>query len=229
MALLGNWLVLGMLAPLIAWSICYGNPPVSDRALCLIYAVSAALAGYLLLPPLTSPLAEARLGLWSVLTMLSAWLLMAQHASGYGAVLPALAAGVLVFLLGSIAGLGAALCNAEQKAHLWIFILLILTAAGPLWLGPVVEAGADSATRGDVVVALSPLSYLAVMAGDDYLRSAWFYRRTPLGVLPYQYPTATAFSSAYLLLASACLGVRRYWLRKQRKHLSSLEKPSITN
>jgi hypothetical protein len=208
-----NGLALLLLTQLIGMSICRGTPLIPPGTLCMVYTAGTVLAGYLLLP---LPLAEQELAGWSALTALDAWLLLVLHSSVHASVVSALAAGVVVFLLGSLALFCTALLDNPASARLAVLILTSLTTAAPLWLGPLAERFADTPGIVNAVIAVSPLSYLAVMAGDDYLHNAWFYQHTSLGSLRYAYPTAAGFSVVYLLLAGISLWSRYPLLRQRR-------------
>jgi hypothetical protein len=87
--------------------------------------------------------------------------------------------------------------------------LLGLAGSGPLWLGPAAEHLAGTQRFVDGVVATSPLTYLAVLAGLDYLRTSWFYEHCALGSLRYAYPSALSLTIGYAVLAAALTVVRR--------------------
>jgi hypothetical protein len=110
--------------------------------------------------------------------------------------------------------------------------LAALACAAPLWLGPLVEQWADRRAVADAVLALSPLTYLAIAADFDYLRGAWFYRFSPFGALRYDYASFAAASVFYgMWPAMAALFVardrlRRFFLRSANPKSFSSKEPS---
>jgi hypothetical protein len=91
---------------------------------------------------------------------------------------------------------------------------LALSASAPLWLGPAAERLGKRAV--DATVAASPLSYVAVMAEYDYLRSRWLYGRSPLGSLRFDPPRPWVASGAYLSIAGALLVGERSLPKRRR-------------
>lgn len=81
---------------------------------------------------------------------------------------------------------------------------LLMSMTLPLWASPFVTLFGATRALVNAVVALCPVSYLAALAGVDYLRSDWFYRHTPFGGLRYDYPQA-AYLSVFILLLLALL------------------------
>jgi len=201
-----------LLTQLLALSIGGEALPLFPSSGSMVYAACAALTGYLLLP---LPVAVGNLLRWSALTALAAWLLSSWHSAAAIPLPPALAAGLLVWLMGSLVLLGTALWPHPAAIHRGILILFSLAAAAPLWLSPVAERFADIPAVVNGIVAVSPLSYLAAAAGDDYLRGVWFYLHTPLGSLHYIYPSALLYSGVCLLLGLICLWSGRRLLRCQ--------------
>jgi len=191
-----------LLTQLLALSIGGEALPLSPSSGAMVYAACAALTGYLLLP---LPVSVENLLRWSALTTLVAWLLSSWHNAAAMPLPPALAAGLLVWLMGSLVLWGTALWPHPAAIHRGTLILFSLAAVAPLWLGPVAERFADIPIVVNGIVAASPLSYLAAAVGDDYLRGIWFYQHTPLGSLHYVYPSALLYSGACLLLGLICL------------------------
>jgi hypothetical protein len=191
-----------LLAQLLALSMGGEELPLSPSRGAVVYTACAVLTGYLLLP---LPLSVRNLLRWSALTALVAWLLSSWHSAAAAPLPPALAAGLLIWLLGSLVLLGTVLWNRPTAVHQGVLILLCLAAAAPVWLGPVAEWFADIPAVVNTIVTISPLSYLAAVAGDDYFRGDWFYRHTSLGSLRYAYPSAMLYSGACLLLGLICL------------------------
>jgi len=84
----------------------------------------------------------------------------------------------------------------------------------PFWLGPAAESlSARHPGIIDIVVALSPVTHLAVASGNDLLHNAWLYEHSNLAVLPVAYPAvgtlAAGYASACALLAIAVLASRQ--------------------
>ncbi len=68
--------------------------------------------------------------------------------------------------------------------------MLWLLATAPLWLGPLAALGAEAGLeRASVIVAASPLVHLGVAAGQDLLRTQWWYAHTSFGSLQFDYPS----------------------------------------
>jgi hypothetical protein len=87
--------------------------------------------------------------------------------------------------------------------------VLALAGTSPLWGGPLGEQA--GATAAGILVALSPLSLLAALAGHDYLRDPWFYAHSAFGTLRVAQPGAWALVAGHLgasalLLAAARVG-----------------------
>jgi hypothetical protein len=78
----------------------------------------------------------------------------------------------------------------------------LVLAAAPVWLAAPLDQGWPIA---DALVALNPLTALALPSETDYLRSDWLYRHSPLGGLRYDYPSAPALIAAYLAVSGAAL------------------------
>ncbi len=80
------------------------------------------------------------------------------------------------------------------------------TGALPLWAGPTAELlSSPHAGVLDAVVGASPLTHLAVVGGNDFLRNEWFYSRSNLAALPVTYPEPVPIALAYALAAGAAL------------------------
>ena len=121
-------------------------------------------------------------------------------ALGVGIV--ALAAAGASRLLGRVLG-------TPDRGRLAVCVLVALAGTGPLWLGPAVERLGAPEAAVDAVVAASPLTYLAVMGGYDYLHQHWFYVRSPVASLRFAYPPATALTACYLAVALLLLHAHR--------------------
>jgi hypothetical protein len=97
--------------------------------------------------------------------------------------------------------------EAARESAAWIATAALVTlGAAPLWLGPAAELSlADRARAVDTVVAVSPLTHLAVATGNDLLRNQWFYQHSNLAGLRFDYPRLAPVMIAYCLLAAVLL------------------------
>lgn len=97
--------------------------------------------------------------------------------------------------------------EAARESAAWIATAALVTlGAAPLWLGPAAElALADRPDAVDAVVAVSPLTHLAVANGNDLLRNQWFYQHSNLAGLRFGYPQLAPVMTAYGLLAAVLL------------------------
>jgi hypothetical protein len=103
----------------------------------------------------------------------------------------------------------------RRASHL-VLGLLALGLLCPLWLAPMTARFAHAEWLVNSVIAASPASYLASMAGTDYLRSDWFYRYTPYGGLRYDYPDPLYFTVGICLLIVTLCALARTGKRAQR-------------
>lgn len=115
----------------------------------------------------------------------------------------ALAVAALTFCIGCVARLLAAATGARAAAG-WVLALGCVLAAAPVWLSPALESGRLDP---DLVVALNPLSVLALIGNLDYPRTDWLYRHSALGSLRYAYPPFWTALSGYLGLALLALAL----------------------
>jgi len=89
--------------------------------------------------------------------------------------------------------------------------LLAVTAlaslgAVPLWLGPAAELVQHfDVALIDQVIAISPLTHLAVASGNDLLHNPWFYQHSNLAGLRYSYPNLSTVTAVYTTLALTLL------------------------
>jgi hypothetical protein len=97
---------------------------------------------------------------------------------------------------------------AREWARWLAAAILWLLATAPLWLGPLAALGADAGPeRSSAIVAASPLVHLGVAAGQDLLRTQWWYAHTSFGSLQFDYPALStiALACAAMVLALAAL------------------------
>jgi len=93
---------------------------------------------------------------------------------------------------------------AREWARWLVAAMLWLLATAPLWLGPLAALGAEaSSARSSAIVAASPLVHLGVAAGQDLLRTQWWYAHTSFGSLQFDYPSLAAIARAYVAIALA--------------------------
>jgi hypothetical protein len=93
---------------------------------------------------------------------------------------------------------------AREWARWLAAAILWLLAAAPLWLGPLAALGAAAGPeRASAIVAASPLVHLGVAAGQDLLRTQWWYAHTSFGSLQFDYPSLAAIARAYAAAALA--------------------------
>ena len=93
---------------------------------------------------------------------------------------------------------------AREWARWLAAAMLWLLATAPLWLGPLAALGAEAGPdRSSAIVAASPLVHLGVAAGQDLLRTQWWYAHTSFGSLQFDYPSLTAIALVYVATALA--------------------------
>ncbi len=138
-------------------------------------------------------------------------LLLGPQPAPWGIVLR-LAAAVLVltFLLDGLHHLLTAWSFADWAASCVLWTALALAVMAPLWLGPWAERFSATESLANAVLWVSPLTYLASAAEYDYLRSQWFYLRSPIGAIRYEYPGPLALGAWHLLLGLACRPAARF-------------------
>ncbi len=94
-------------------------------------------------------------------------------------------------------------------AAAWTLALVLTVGAAPVWLLPL-HGSIDPGPLGlKALVAINPLTHIAVLTGADWPRSDWFYRHSALGSLRYAFPSPAAVIACYLLIPIAWLGLRR--------------------
>ena len=77
--------------------------------------------------------------------------------------------------------------NRAERARQFVVIGLAALFALPIWLGPLAETAGNPMLLTNWIVAVSPLSALAVALDLDVLRTNWFYQHSALGSLRYEY------------------------------------------
>ncbi len=138
----------------------------------------------------------------------------------------ALGVAVLVFTFSGATWFLASVGGNLQIASWIIVCIAAITAAAPVWCGPLVDIAQFSTWGTDFVIAVSPLSYLASLGGWDYLRGDWFYRHSPFGGLRYDYPSADISSLVYLTI-----GLAGHYLGRQvgRSAMAVTDKAEISD
>jgi hypothetical protein len=109
------------------------------------------------------------------------------------------------------------LTGSVPRGRLAIGLGVALTGTAPVWLGPALERLEASQTIVDAIVAASPLTYLAVMSGYDYLHQQWFYVHSPVASLRFAYPAPITSTAGYLAIALALLSADRHLPERWRK------------
>lgn len=117
----------------------------------------------------------------------------------------------------SLARRAGVVATAAHESARWLVVAALwLLAAAPLWLAPVADlaAGSGSASAA-AIVAMSPLVHLAIAAGQDLLRTEWFYAHSSLGSLQFEYPSLAAIAAGYAITVAA-LALCSYALSRRR-------------
>jgi hypothetical protein len=175
----------------------------------LIGAASSVLGAIVFLLPLaaTGGFAPMRLAVAALLagaTALSLVLATPGPALGPQAVAGmALVAALLVYLLGTLAVLLSRWAGSAPAALGWLGLVMALLAASPVWLGPALDRLGPGGAAVDALIAVNPVTHLAVVAQIDYLRGDWLYRHSPLGSMRYGYPTSATILFGYPIACTA--------------------------
>ena len=199
---------------------------VAPDAVTLAQGALVAIVALLLLPGTAAhherPVTV--LTVWSLTSAAAAAMLIVARFSltalGDAAAM-ALGVGVVVFTAASVQQLLIALSQDRRRSTGVVLALLLVTSLAPLWLGPVAELFATQQPVVDLIVASSPLSYLASLIFFDYLRSDWFYQHTVFGALRYDYPSPQLMTLAYLSTAALALTLSRTISTKSPLELGS--------
>ena len=181
----------------------------------LLRAVLILLLGVQLMPapPRGAPLPGGAIALWSAfcgLVFLAGLALDGFSPQALAALLPMTGGLVLLLMLfGNLAALLSQLYRDRRVGSRLCLVALLLTISLPLWASPLVQTAAGENLT-DVIIALCPVSYLAVLADVDFLRGEWWYRHMPYGGMRYSYPGALPLTAAALaaLAAITTLGTR---------------------
>lgn len=201
--LAGRWLVVLILSQLLVLTLFTGAAHAPAKAVLLALATSMLFSGYLLYPGrLTGGHFQlAKSIIWGGLLAGGLLLLALLQLSQVEPILIlrlACAVILLSLLLSLLTRLTSLTMTDSANAPLLVFLTATIVTTAPIWIGAWVEFGSNSRNITDSVVAISPLSYFAVMIDYDYLRSQWFYTHTPFGTLRYSYPGWLSYTIAYL-------------------------------
>lgn len=225
-----------LILPVLTWlvSLCMlweaADPGAAVTSLALT-AVSLPTA-FLLWPMLwrTSGPGLRDLARWLPLTLTTcAPLLLVVPFAGWPALVVPLLAGLLVLCLfvGALTlSLARLLPIGIHGAHRAVACLLLLAMAAPLWLGPLAGRLANASFT-DLVVAISPTSYLAGLIGIDLYRTAWFYAHTPLGGLRYEDPDIAVMTLFYCASAALLLAVGGVLTRHRHRRSAGIAYHSL--
>lgn len=180
---------------------------VSPSAILGCGLLTAVFGGAWLPGTPTQKLDWLSLGRWLgsvlILFFISSWMLLAAPVET--AVKLTVAVGLLLTLCCAIKLWLVQCGRSNASALLPYLVILTLLSLAPLTFGPTAELMAQQVWFADVVIAISPYSYLASWLNHDYLREPWFYQNTPLGSLQFNYPSATALSAVYLGITALLL------------------------
>lgn len=187
--------IMGVLAPLF-WP---GRAPTSSRTSLRVVAWSAAVVASAAIALLVHP-AQRWGEVASTCAMLMAILVLSHSAAA------------ALERRWSASTVDAA--SARELAGRAVASALAALGTTPFWLGPAAESlSARHPGVIDAVLALSPVTHLAVASGNDLLHNPWLYEHSNLAVLPVSYPDldtlAWGYASACALLAIAALATYR--------------------
>jgi hypothetical protein len=184
-ALAAAWLLAALLAHTLLAEATWA--PATLRA----FTQSGALAATALLLRAALPPGGIVAATWAALVaaLAAAWAPAGTRAVGLAVLLILLFAGALDALVAR----GGREPEAGTRATLAV---LLLAGTTPLWGGPLAEQLGERV--GAALLALSPLSLIAVLAGHDYLRDPWLYAHSAFGTLRVAYPGAALLACGYL-------------------------------
>jgi len=208
---LGNWVALLLLSMFATEGVYFATPDVDSGAMQITLALCFSWLAIVLHPVEGGHKTRAgAVMLWAAaaaagfLTLSSTLPFFEQGNRIYQ-----LAGSVLILvLLFSVVQSSIRSCTSSRASSLALFTLLAgALIAAPLYLSVLAEAASDQTLVVDSIIAASPVSYLAVIADYDYLRSSWFYRHTPFGGLRFNYPAAGVMTVCYVITTLVLAGV----------------------
>ena len=195
-----------------------GDVSASGESAAVVFAAAVAIAALVLDGGPGSVVRAAARSAW--LAVAAAAIILA-HAGGRvdARVVAGLGLGVGTVTLAAAGAtrLLGALLGSPARGRLAVCIVIALAGTAPLWLGPAVERLGAPETAVDAVVAVSPLTYLSVMGGYDYLHEDWFYVRSPVASLRFAYPAATVLTAGWLTLGVLLLHASRVLPERWRR------------
>jgi len=164
--------------------------PGRDELLMLSLASAACLTGVLFAPLRTISTKTPFIALAFNSALVTLLFVAAVFALPHIAIqwLPLLRLSVTLFLVIATAlSVLSLFPNRTERTRQFVVIGLATLFALPIWLGPVAEAAGNPMWLTNLIVAVSPLSALAVALDLDVLRTNWFYQHSALGSLRYEY------------------------------------------
>lgn len=182
----------------------------SVKAVQTACAVSAVLSGYLLNPLRSNGIQYGNVSqvMWPFAVCVAGGLavLLAAPATGYTSAIIRIVSAVFVmlFFLEGLTAFVTGVLRDRSCADFVVLAFVCLAALSPLWLGPWIEIFVETGWFTDLVVAISPLTYIAAMMEYDYLRDQWFYTHAPYGGYRFSYPGQFISSGVYISLGIAC-------------------------
>ncbi len=191
-----------LLALLLRGIVERGLYPATDLAAALMAVSLLALPGAIAQRPLRG-IAWACGSAGAIALALPA-LFGASQVGAESLVLGGLTVSAMTLAVGGLAWLLLPLAGTPSGAIGWVLAAGLALAAAPLWLAGPIDRGAPLA---NALIAVNPLTALSLPAGLDYPRADWIYRRSPLGSLRYDYPSAGSLILAYLALGGGALAL----------------------
>lgn len=212
--------VLALIAFVALAEAAFLGPDFSPSARLMAHAGAASSAAFLLYA--AQSLVDRESSPWSVCWFAAAGALLtfgfifATGPMDGRAALLACASFLLVTCFGVLLAALRRLVADPLLATMVIAAFVCLATAAPLWLGPLAELSVQRASIVNAAIAVSPLTYLSMLADFDYLRTGWFYEHTSLGSLRYEYPRAWSLSVVYALPLLAVAGAELGGRLRQR-------------
>jgi hypothetical protein len=220
---LGSWLTLLALSVFVTEGMHYAATDADSGAMQTSLALSVSWLAILLMPlGFENRIRLKVVVLWAVLAAtgyLVLSLLMGYSIPGRGGIHLAGGVLVLVLLLSALQTLIRCFTSSPGAGLTLVSLIVGAFLAAPVYLGVVAEQFSDRVLVANIIVAASPLSYLAGIVEFDYLRTTWFYQHTSFGGLRFEYPDGSLITAVYLVIAIAMLmfSARHNAIKKVRK------------
>ena len=96
-----------------------------------------------------------------------------------------------------------------------ILLMLVTLLLSPLWSSPLLDNNPTAAQWINPLLAINPLTHLAIAIDFDYLRQDWLYRHSAFGSLPFRYPGFSVIGGVYLLLILT-LQLPPHWVKTHK-------------